>query len=105
MTRHALHQVATAETPMRNHRPDDGLQGFRTDGYAVLRQRITGNALEALRTEADGLIRRFTQDGFRSDDYWYFTPAETAVDRWGHGTIARRYLEVYKRAVNGEVWT
>jgi glycosyltransferase involved in cell wall biosynthesis len=30
---------------------------------------------------------------------------ETAVDRWGHDTIARRYLEVYKRAVNGEVWT
>ncbi|MFF0225788.1 glycosyltransferase [Streptomyces sp. NPDC004629] len=30
---------------------------------------------------------------------------ETAVDRWGHHTIARQYLAVYKRAVNGEVWT
>ncbi|MFJ8795066.1 glycosyltransferase [Streptomyces sp. NPDC102462] len=29
---------------------------------------------------------------------------ETAVDRWGHQTIARQYLAVYKRAVNGEVW-
>lgn len=30
---------------------------------------------------------------------------ETAVDRWGHHTIARQYLAVYKRAVSGEVWT
>jgi phytanoyl-CoA hydroxylase len=102
MTRHALRQVGTAETPMRNHRPDDGLQGFRTDGYAVLRQRITGNALEALRTEADGLIRRFTQDGFRSDDYWYFTPAGTDtpvlyrihnLEKQGSPTAARLYTD------------
>ncbi|WP_171110849.1 MULTISPECIES: glycosyltransferase [unclassified Streptomyces] len=30
---------------------------------------------------------------------------ETAVDRWGHHTIARQYLAVYKRAVSGKVWT
>ncbi|MDX3224513.1 glycosyltransferase [Streptomyces sp. ME19-01-6] len=30
---------------------------------------------------------------------------ETALDRWGHHTIARQYLAVYKRAVSGEVWT
>ncbi|WP_258382427.1 glycosyltransferase [Streptomyces sp. NTH33] len=29
---------------------------------------------------------------------------ETAVDRWGHHTIARQYLAVYKRAISGEVW-
>jgi hypothetical protein len=29
---------------------------------------------------------------------------ETAVDRWGHRTIARQYLAVYERAVSGEVW-
>lgn len=75
MTRHALRPAETAEALLRNHRPDDGLQGFRTNGYAVLRQRITGNVLKAARTEADGLIRRFTQDGFRSDNYWHFTPA------------------------------
>ncbi|WP_409473425.1 glycosyltransferase [Streptomyces sp. HC307] len=33
------------------------------------------------------------------------TVRETAVDRWGHHTIARQYLAVYKRAVSGEVWT
>ncbi|MDX3224520.1 phytanoyl-CoA dioxygenase family protein [Streptomyces sp. ME19-01-6] len=53
------------------------LQVFRTDGYAVLPQRFTEDALEDLRAEADRLIRRFTQDGFRSDDYWHFTPAGT----------------------------
>ncbi|MFD6227009.1 glycosyltransferase [Streptomyces sp. NPDC060232] len=29
---------------------------------------------------------------------------KTALDRWGHHTIARQYLAVYKRAVSGEVW-
>ncbi|MFD0314667.1 phytanoyl-CoA dioxygenase family protein [Streptomyces flavalbus] len=77
MTRHAPRHAGTDETPLQNARFDGGLQGFRTDGYAVLRQRITGNVLEALRTEADDLVRRFTQDGFRSDDYWYFTPSGT----------------------------
>ncbi|MGW2702297.1 phytanoyl-CoA dioxygenase family protein [Streptomyces sp. NPDC001340] len=102
MTRHGLRQAGTAETPLRNHRPDDGLQGFCTDGYAVLRQRIMGNALEALRTDADDLIRRFTQDGFRSDDYWYFTPAGTDspvlyrihnLENQGSPTAARLYTD------------
>ncbi|CAM5677962.1 hypothetical protein SALBM311S_02143 [Streptomyces alboniger] len=77
MTRHAPRQAEADEAPLENHLPDDGLQGFMTDGYAVLPQRITEDVLGALRTEADGLIRRFAQDGFRSDDYWHFTPAGT----------------------------
>lgn len=33
------------------------------------------------------------------------TVRETAVNRWGHHTIARQYLAAYRRAVRGEVWT
>lgn len=78
MTQHAPRQTKTAEAPSQNYRLEDGvLQALRTDGYAALPQRITRDALEALRTEADSLILRFTQDGFRSDDYWHFTPAGT----------------------------
>ncbi|WPB91385.1 phytanoyl-CoA dioxygenase family protein [Streptomyces malaysiensis] len=78
MTQHAPSQTKTTEAPTRSYQHDDGeLQALRADGYAVLPQKIKGNALEALRTEADGLIGRFSQDGFRSDDYWHFTPAGT----------------------------
>ncbi|MDO0936583.1 phytanoyl-CoA dioxygenase family protein [Streptomyces sp. DG2A-72] len=102
MTRHARRQTETAEAPLQTHLPDDGLQGFRTDGYAVLPQRIAEGALEALRAEADGLIRRFTQDGFRSDDYWHFTPAGTHapvlyrihnLESQGSPTAARLYAD------------
>lgn len=78
MTRHAPRMTESAEALSHRQQLGDGfLQDFRADGYAVLSQKIAGESLEALRTEADALIRRFTQDGFRSDDYWHFTPAGT----------------------------
>lgn len=51
---------------------------FRQNGYA-LSPRLLGDPLLArLRAEADRLVRRFTDGGHRSDDYWYF---ERAVSR------------------------
>ncbi|ORT59191.1 phytanoyl-CoA dioxygenase family protein [Streptomyces sp. CB03238] len=58
---------------------DGVLRDFREDGYAALSQQIGGDALKTLRAEADHLIRRFTHDGFRSPDYWHFTPAGTST--------------------------
>lgn len=78
MTRHVSRRTESAEAPARRHQIGDGfLQGFRADGYAVLPEKIAGDSLGALRTEADALIQRFTQEGYRSDDYWHFTPAGT----------------------------
>lgn len=78
MTRHAPRGTESAEALSHRQQLGDGfLQDFRADGYAVLSQKIAGEPLEALRTEADALTRRFTQDGFRSDDYWHFTPTGT----------------------------
>jgi hypothetical protein len=73
MTQHAPRQTHNLSAPLG----DGPLRSFRTDGYTVLPQQIEGRALKALRAEADGLIRRFTHDGFRSPDYWHFTPAGT----------------------------
>lgn len=73
MTQHARRVTDTFASLLG----EEPLRGFRTDGYTALPQQVTGVALEALRIEADDLIRRFTNDGFRSPDYWYFTPAST----------------------------
>lgn len=51
--------------------------GFRTGGYGLIPQVFMGPALEALRSEGDRLVQRFTVDGFRSDDYWHFSRAGT----------------------------
>ncbi len=51
--------------------------GFLSLGYGLLLETFRGAALQHLRTEADQLVLRFTEGGFRSEDYWHFTRAGT----------------------------
>ncbi len=48
---------------------------LRCDGYAVAATTIGEPLLSGLRAEADHLVGRFTRDGHRSDDYWFFNAA------------------------------
>jgi ectoine hydroxylase-related dioxygenase (phytanoyl-CoA dioxygenase family) len=56
---------------------DEARDGLRARGYALVRQAVSTPLLTDLQAEADSLIRRFTEQGFHSADYWSFTPAAT----------------------------
>lgn len=53
------------------------LDQLRLDGFAVAAGAISEPLLSDLRTEAIRLVRRFTDEGYRSDDYWFFNAAGT----------------------------
>lgn len=49
---------------------------LRADGFAVARNQVGSNMLDALRLETRELLDRFA-DGHRSGDYWSYEDAET----------------------------
>jgi phytanoyl-CoA hydroxylase len=51
---------------------DSIVTGFRETGFAVAPGVVARAVLDELRVEADRLVRRFTDGGYRSDDYWFF---------------------------------
>jgi phytanoyl-CoA hydroxylase len=76
------------------------LDQLRTDGFATIPNATGGALLADLRSEADRLVHRFTDGGYRSDDYWSFQAANTGnpvlyrihnLDKQGSPVISRLF--------------
>ncbi|MGH3830354.1 MAG: phytanoyl-CoA dioxygenase family protein [Pseudonocardiaceae bacterium] len=50
---------------------------FRKDGYVIAPWLVDRPLLAGLQVEAKQLIRRFINDHYRSEDYWYFAQPST----------------------------
>lgn len=53
---------------------------LRDRGFAVIPAIVAGERLHGLRAEANFLIREFTESGYRSPDFWHFTPTSSGND-------------------------
>jgi phytanoyl-CoA hydroxylase len=78
------------------------LDKLRADGFAVVAGAVGEPLLSHLWAEADRLMRRFTDEGHRSDDYWCFNAAGTGqpvlyrihnLESQGSAPIARLYAK------------
>lgn len=58
---------------------DDELANLRSRGFALVTRFVPPRLLVELQAEADRLVGRFTEQGFRSPDFWTFTPAATGI--------------------------
>ena len=58
---------------------DDELADLRSQGFALVARFTPPGLLVELQVEADRLVGRFTEQGFRSSDFWTFTPAATGI--------------------------
>ena len=58
---------------------DDELADLRSQGFALVTQFAHSGLLVELQAEADRLVGRFTEQGFRSPDFWTFTPDATGI--------------------------
>lgn len=56
---------------------DSIVTGFRETGFAVVTGLVAGAVLDEFRAEASRLVRRFTDGGYRSGDYWSFEAPDT----------------------------
>ncbi|MEV0005606.1 phytanoyl-CoA dioxygenase family protein [Micromonospora sp. NPDC050980] len=77
------------------------LDQLRTDGFAAVAA-VDESLLSELRSEADWLVRRFADEGYRSDDYWFFNAAGAGepvlyrvhnLENQGSTPITRLYAE------------
>jgi phytanoyl-CoA hydroxylase len=48
------------------------IEQFHRDGFTTVTDAVDPSLMTALRAEADLLVQRFTDQGHRSDDYWFF---------------------------------
>jgi phytanoyl-CoA hydroxylase len=88
------------------------LDQLRADGFAVAGGAIGEPLLSNLRVEAEWLVRRFTDEGYRSDDYWFFNAAGTGqpvlyrihnLENQGSTPITQLYAEGPLHALAAEI--